>query len=340
MANVTKSRMNSRTGIAISAAINASALTVFGLLGFSLGYQMEYPIWGLSFGWATWIAIRIGNDFRVIPKQEYRVVERFGQLYRVAHSGPRLFLLLGLIDKYAKNGAGTLAYQRFEIYKGESEKEDDKKAEIDFRDASAPVTATVWYAVAQQKLKEAWESDWSDINEQIIAWTYAFDDPMQRLFELVDGFVRPRLQELTLDEAQVETTKDPQNQSMSKLLLKDRDIKRAMAELGAEFDPNKPFVLSDVAVPEELQKVRSERLVASARADADKETGRGVSEAIDQIATSLEGDKAAALAAFQTRVAQEVVKNKPGDVQFIASDVGGLTRTLEVAPKQKGDKNE
>jgi len=293
----------------------------FGLI--SIGYLIA-GIWGSAVIAAIYFGIRLGTGFRVIQKQDFLVIERFGKFHRIAHDGPRLFLFLGIIDKIKL--ADTLAYQSFTVYNG------DKAAELDFKDASAPVHANVWYAVANATDKK--KSNWGKINAAIYAYTYAYGDPKSRIKEVVDGFMRPVLQSMSLDEAQMEKTSSGSD-SPSVQLLKDKIVRKAMKTLGCEFDPSKPFVLSDIDIPAPLQEARANRLIAKAMADADAETGRGIREAIKAIKSempSITDDKA--IETFINRVGLKTIENLNGaNFQLIASDVGGVVRTLGVGPK-------
>lgn len=284
-------------------------------------------IWGAATIGTVYLGIRLGTGFRVIPKQEFIVIERFGKFHRIAHDGPRLFLFLGLIDKIKLQD--TLAYQSFTVYNG------DKAAELDFTDASAPVHANVWYAIANATHKK--QSQWEKINAAIYAYTYAYGDPHARIKEVVDGFMRPLLQAMSLDEAQKEKTSSGE-ESPSQQLLKDKAVRKAMSTLGCHFDPSKPFVLSDIDIPESLQQARAARLIAKALADADAETGRGIREAVASIKQELPNiTDDEAIKVYIDRVGLKTIEKLEGaNFQLIASDVGGVVRTLGVGPQQTG----
>ncbi|PIR43994.1 hypothetical protein COV23_02250, partial [Candidatus Wolfebacteria bacterium CG10_big_fil_rev_8_21_14_0_10_31_9] len=49
-----------------------------------------------------WLTVYFAVGFMIAKKQEYLVIERLGKFYRIAHDGPRLFCLPGLIDKIRK----------------------------------------------------------------------------------------------------------------------------------------------------------------------------------------------------------------------------------------------
>lgn len=337
MANVTVQRMSPERARRIWLLVDGSALGLLGLIGLLSGIVISdgflAGLFGLLAGWSIWGGIRLGNDLRIVNKQQFLVVERFGQFHRVCHDGIHVLLLVGLIDKI--RAEDTLAYQAFEVYTG------DAGAAIDFKDASAPVTAVTWFTIGDPKEKEKMTpGDWSKIDEDIIQWTYAYEKVRQRIQEIVDGFVRPRLQNLTLDEAQVEKDKggDKKEKGLGDELRTDRNVKAALKEFGAYFDPKKAFIISDIQIPADLVKERARRLIAIATADADEALARGFKNSIETIKAAVPGvSEEDVLQAVLTRLGYDTVqKLNVKELQLIASDVGGVIRTLQVGNQTQG----
>ena len=290
----------------------------FGIFITFLGLAIA-GFWGMAITAVFWIGIRFGTGFRVIEKQEFWVIERMGKFHRVAHDGWHIFLFLGLIDKVKL--VDTLAFQSFKVYTG------DKGAEIDFTDSSAPVTAVVWFAVGNPRKKTT--DSWREIDTEIVAWTYAYKDRLKRVQETVDGFVRPILQAMSLDEAQKEKTSS--EGSIADQLKKDKRVRAAMKGLGIHFDPNKPFILSDVDIPDDLKDARKIRLISDVLADADENRGRGLRNAIKAIVAE-SGDNLTweqATKTFMDRTSLEALEKMEGaNFQFVSPDIGGAIKTL------------
>lgn len=337
MANVTVQRMTPERARRIQLMVDGAGFGILGLIGLLTGVVVSTgffaALFGLLAGCTIWAGIRLGNDLRVVQKQQFLVVERFGEFHRVYHDGLQLLLLVGIIDRIKSED--TLAYQAFEVYTG------DAGAAIDFKDASAPVTAVTWFAIGDPKKKEKMVADdWAEIDEDIIQWTYAYEKVRQRIQEIVDGFVRPRLQNLTLDEAQVEKDKggDKKEKGLGDELRTDRTVKAALKELGAYFDPKKALIISDIQIPDDLVKERARRLIALATANADEALAEGFKNSIKTIKDAVPGvSEEDVLQAVLTRLGYDTVqKLNVKDLQLIASDVGGVVRTLQVGNQSQG----
>lgn len=328
--------MSQRAGIALWFLVDALSV---GLLG-GIGHIVSYG-WGILFGSCIYVGIRLANDLIINSKQDYVLVERLGKYYRIYHDGPKLLLWRGLIDRIPANGRGTLAFVQLPIYKG------DTGAQFDFRDGSAPVTASVWWCVGDPSVKAGFSGDWTQLDDAIEAHVYAFEDSRMRLEEIIDGFVRPILQGLTIDDASTE--RGAGSTMLSQKMMADPTVQAALRELGAWLDPTRAFVLSDVDIPTSLSEARQRRLVATANADADIQTGRGIRGALNKIRgpkpkdgdpDTRMGDHEAARI-FGERNAQNVLTETKPDISLVGSDVGGLARTLQItdASNQRGRRN-
>tara|TARA_B100000508_G_scaffold4167_1_gene3308 strand:- start:1549 stop:2709 length:1161 start_codon:yes stop_codon:yes gene_type:complete len=269
--------------------------------------------------WVFWLAV---EGIRIIPKPMFWVVERFGQLWIVKQAGIRFFLLLGLVDKVREKN--TFAFQRFKLYEG------DKEAEIDFADgASAPVRGDCWFKIVDAVL-----------------WTYAYTEgeSYERVQQIVDGFIRPKMQALTISQARTEQTQDGKN--LGQLLAEDDGVKEALAEIGVELDVNKPFILSDIVISKEIQDALKEKLVAEILADADRLRASGVKDAIEDIlrgARDMRGgiSYAQAVKIFTDRTAlqtlEKMAEKGKVDFNFVAPDIGGVVKTFGVGGITQGD---
>ncbi len=284
-------------GVLLGLGLLPFAGAVFGGLGAGLSYSL------LS-GVLIWLAIIVALGFRVVPSMEAQVVERLGNYYRTLNSGPRI--LLPFLDKVVN--VVDLKKQEIRLYQDEG-----VNHAWDFTNASAGGTAKAYY-----KVKDP------------VKWTYAFSDPVGRIEERFDSTVRPMLQLLDIDNAQIHKTRISQWAS---------DFLRESMEnnLGAEVER---MLITDIDVPPEAQEARMKRLVGEKTAQETRARQLGYAQAINDLIEELKAGipegveipyerlREEAMKIFEQQQGLDAVRNTGSNISLIGLDVPSVIKSL------------
>lgn len=133
----------------------------------------------------------------------------------------------------------------------------DEGTEMDFTDASAPVKAAAWYSIVDPDAIS--NCDWKEVRRQTALWTYRYRDSPGRISGILDMLLRPKLQALSLDEAQTD------GDAVCEGVMDDAEP--LMAELGAyPASERASLVIEDIDIPKELREARDAVMTGRKRA--------------------------------------------------------------------------
>lgn len=225
--------------------------------------------WALLSG--IWLVAYVAAGLKFVPQNNFWVIERFDQFVGVRNQGATLLCLPNIIDKLKmppERARHSYAEQELNLFEGS-----DKEQEIDFKDGSAPIEASIWFRIANPSL-----------------FAYAAINPIERLEQLVDDYLRPLLQKLKIDEA---------NTSMKTIVAgfqrhikadgspddtqEETDFYAELSAIGIELRAKKPLVVGDIRLPDSIKKLRDKVLEADKTRQAAALTGQGYAEAINAI---------------------------------------------------------
>lgn len=315
------------TWVAPTAFLLGALLCIFGF-GVPVGKHLGVP--GLvAFAGSVflWSALYVIWGFRIRGEKTWQTIERFGTFYRIIHDGPRLLCLPGLIDKVREEG--VLQYGEIPLYSDADEKDN----ELDFADASAPVNAKIWGRVGRHdEIKD--EKTLVEINEDIYRWTYATEQGQQkkRVEEVMDDVTRPILQGLKLDDA------NKQKREVAKKIIDDEDgnLKKSLAQIGFYLNPHEGLVISDIAIPPSVKKLREQVLEGEKDAERAARRGEGYAMAIKKVIEIAKKDGGGditweqARKIYETQRGLETLKETGANITFISRDVKGVLANIGI----------
>ena len=264
----------------------------------------------------VWTTIFLVWGFRIVPTVHYIVVERLGQYYYTKENGWALLVLPGIIDRIAPDGGrGDYKYKKVDLYTSGGSKDN-----IDFTDGSAPIKAEIWYRINP------------DQKDSPALWTYVVKDSEARVREVIDSVARPKLQKISIDEAQ-------QNlDSISEGVRNDPGVQRALKNVGAQLDPTRGFLITDVELPPGIVTMREELLVGT------KEAGKQATQGLGYVRTILaiieEAKKNSqtigleqAISIYQTQRALETLGKTGANITLVGENVKGVLMTMGLGGK-------
>ena len=252
-------------------------------------------------------------------------MERLGKVYRVAFDGPRILCLPHIIDNVVqKPGLGTPESQKVDISSREGQ-------EVDFTDGSAPIKGSSWFTVGNPDTQTH-----EDLVTNIVEFAYVYQNPLERIAEVLIEFAREHLQGLSIDEAQKEAKKLP-----TALMSPEGELTRdSVLRVGAYLDNKRPLIISDIDLPIAIQTARQKSLDAKRDADVfEKLAGgyagavRNLMEAARQSGQTLSFGQAYEIF-FQQRALDTV--GKAQSISFIAPNMDGVLKTVVVGSTPTG----
>lgn len=268
-----------------------------------------------------WSAIYISLGFRVINPKEFLVIERFGKFYRIVHPG--ITVICGFIDRVVYNSNSK--YQRKNLYQ-------DEPNNVDFQDGSAPVSMQVWWKIGDPAAEM--NGDVKQLEEDICAFVYVATNPINKLEEVIDAFVRPLLQRMTIDGANIG------KESVASSAMADEGLKNTLKEVGIYLEPKKGCLITDINLPPEIIKLREMQMEGKKDAERSSARGRGYAQAITAIMEEAKdaGSKInfkEAQEIFERQRGLEVVGSTGANVSFVAPDIHGVMKTLDIGSAKK-----
>jgi regulator of protease activity HflC (stomatin/prohibitin superfamily) len=227
----------------------------------------------LIMGMIIWGGVYIGWGLTIVQTNEYIVVERLGTFYRIAEDGLKVLCLPGLIDRIPKNGKGSYKGKGMPLYQ---EKKDDegvvKDNAIDFADGvTAPIKATIFYQLEKPT------TPIGPTEHPGYKWLYTFENPEDRIQEVVDATLRPILEGKDFDEAKKDL------KSISLEVIGTQAIKNSLAQMGAVLHPEKGLLITDIVLSSEMIALRAKVQEGEAEAKKQEKQGEGYGKAIKAI---------------------------------------------------------
>ncbi|CAN5703099.1 hypothetical protein BH11PAT2_BH11PAT2_05680 [soil metagenome] len=284
------------------------------LLGVGIGtFIFLLVIWSAGF-WAA--------GFMVVPEAWYVVIERFGHFHSVKFPGWRW---KNPFFDYERS-RDCMSARPFQLYA-----EGDEKAVIDFIDGSAPITAMSWYSIGNPV--DVASENWDEVTAQIALWTYRYINPRKRASSIFDGALRPKLQALTIDQAQVggDTTAE---EAVA-------EAKPTLAGLGAyPTTSGKALIIDDIKLPPEVIAQRQRKLAGEKAADEETLKAQGPARAANAIvaAARLAGNRITykdALAQVMQQMAYDTLRNTGANITLVGQDLPGVTKMINIGNNNK-----
>lgn len=253
---------------------------------FSLGLAGTALQWISLVGTASlWIASYITLGFRIIPQQQFIVVERLGRVYKVHRAGMHVLCLPGIIDKVSKEhvNPGTYTYQSIRLYDGNGAEE-----AMDFLDGSSGVVGEAFYRVQQGRE---------------VSFAYELEDPKERLETLLDDAIRTFFQNLTIQQAltnknlvwdavrgRVVSPAHTEKKDSESLRVKQEglytEIQRELEQAGLELDNIKGIIISDIRLTPSLVRLRELKLEGEQEGLRQAMLGQGMAKTLQAVANS------------------------------------------------------
>jgi hypothetical protein len=214
-------------------ALGALGFLVGGLFDRAPGIGLALPI--------LWTATFIGAGFFTVEQQCWIVVQRLGQFHSVKLQGVRW---MNFVFDRVKQRGNVLAHRHTLYSEGASD------AEIDFKDATAAIKASYWFSVGNPK--DIAERNQANLKRDIALYVYRYADPIGRISGAIDGALRPLLQNLTIDQAQTG--------GEAACLQASAEAAPAMKLVGTYPPAEKPIIIDDIVVPQDIQEIRESEL--------------------------------------------------------------------------------
>lgn len=284
-----------------------------GLLGGIIGSVFGYFGTGFISGAMLWGFTYLAIGLTIVPQQEVWIIERLGRFCRVLRPGVSFLCLPGIIDKIRTKESMKL--RRIDLY------EDEAGNEMDFEDGSAPIKAQVWFNIGVE-------------DDDIKNFVYEVTNPKMWIEERFDDYIRPLLQDLTIDEAQKQ-----KNQIATEASNALRDSVKKVT--GAVLDKSKGLLITDILLSKETKEARAKRLEGQTEAERSAKVGKGYIDAImaiikgaEDAGTKLTFDQAREL--YEKQRGLETIGRTGANVTFVAPDIKGVLRTINIGPHGKG----
>lgn len=250
-----------------------------------------------------------------MKQQEFVVIERLGKFLTVYFRGWHV-RIIG-VDRIRAND--SLRAKRLQLY------EDEKAAEIDFKDASAEIDASIWYQIGNPAdiLQATKNGNWDNVANSVKAWVYTYEKPEERIDNLADGGLRPLFQQKSIDQASEE-----RDGIADKVM---NDIAQEMAKFGA-YPPSdgKRLVIEDIKLPDEVVRLRELVLEGQKRAEESEKEAAGYWKAIKAIQDNLNVTVEEARKIYETQRGLNVLEKTKPAMTLVAKDLTGVLINLGV----------
>lgn len=254
---------------------------------------------GLTHSWTTglycaaaWMGAYLAWNVGIVDQQDWQCIERLGQFWRIKRSGIVLYCALGIIDKV--KAKGNLKERKIGIF--EDEKTPSKHEELDFIDGSAPIEGYVWYKNGRDN------GTMPEIQDDIISFVYASDNPTARLVEIVEDRLRPSFQNMTVDTASAQRARVVEGEVA--------EIKNEILGYGLYLAKQPPIVIADIGLTVEQMNLRQERMRGRTAADGLEAEAAGYRKAIEAIMYSRDTNGAVVDQVCDFETAKQIWENQ------------------------------
>lgn len=292
---------------------------VLAVLGLLLGLVVKAPFGVPFFTVLVWTGVFIVWGWLKQEPQEWLVVERFGTYHSMKRGG--VSFVFPLVNTPVAKG--TFKMFSLDLFVGES---------IDFTDGSAPITATAWLQIGNPADLEA--GNISAVMEQVGRFVYRYTDPLEHARVALESELRPKLQALSIDQAQKKGHKATDSIRA--------EVGQTLAEAGLYLRHKLPVMVDDVKLPPEIILQRAKRLEGETSAQEAAAAAKGPISAIRAIQ---EGSKNDAGVTITLEEAREIyfrektlntLSETGANISMVASDMAGVTKMMDVSPGGKG----
>jgi regulator of protease activity HflC (stomatin/prohibitin superfamily) len=276
-------------------------------------------LWGAGIGLAfVWIGFCIFQGSIIVEQQEYAVIERLGKFKMVYFRGWHI-RVIG-VDSIRGGAKGDLRAKQLKLYS------ETNPPNVDFSDASAPVDASIWRQIGNSD--DIVAGRWEKVTESIRDWTYLYENPDQRIDDLVGGELRPLCQGKKISEA----NKD--RDSIAHTVME--AVVQEMNKFGA-YTPNdkKRLVISDIRIPPEIIALREMALEGEKRAQESVNEAAGYWKAIREIADHLHITVQEARGIFETQRGLDTIRETKPSITLVGKDLSGVLINLGVKGGEK-----
>lgn len=292
--------------------------TILAVVGIATG------LWGVGFGLASmWIGFCIYKGSIIVGQQEWYIIERLGK-FRVVYFRGWHVRVIGVDTIRAM---GDLLAKRLELYA------DEDAPDMDFKDASAPIDASIWYQIGNPvDIAEANKTDkWEKVIDSVNAWVYTYAKPEERIYNLVDGSLRPLFQDKNIDEASTD-----RNGIADKVMLA---IEEEMKKLGV-YPPSdkKRLTIEDIELPKEVIAYREMALEGKKRAEESANEAVGYWRAMKAIQENLGVTIEVARDIYETQRGLDTIRDTKPALTLIGKDLGGVLGTINLGGGKGGEK--
>jgi regulator of protease activity HflC (stomatin/prohibitin superfamily) len=276
------------------------------LVGISVG------VWGAGVGLAfVWLGFCVFQGSIIVKQQEFVVIERLGRFLTVYFHGWHV-RVIG-VDRV--RASGELRAKRIQLYA------DEKGSKMDFSDASAPIDASMWYQIGDPA--DIATGTWDKVAEAIRAWVYTYEKPEERIYNLVDGELRPLFQRKKIDQA---------NQDRNGIADEVMDaIVPEMVKFGAYAPSSKKrLIIEDIDLPPEIIEMRSLVLKGQKRAEESENEAAGYWKAIKAIQGQLHVTVEEARSIYETQRGLSTLERTKPTLTLVGKDLANVLGTINL----------
>ena len=298
---------------------------VFGLPGAGVFVALNW------FGFCVW------KGAMTLEEMQYAVVERLGKYHTTFFNGLHVRVIgidrirpVSVSDrkerKLVEVSVGDLRSMPIRLYAL------DRDNKIDFVSTavapegipsvggiSAPIDATLFVEVG--------EPGKTNPEEDVYRWAYGFTDPGKRLYSLVDSVLRPKLQSITIDEAN--TNRDDIADTVVE------SIAPAFREVGVYPRPErKSLVIEDIDLPEEWVTLRQKAVEGKLEAEQRQAQVAGYIEPIRLIMDTLGMSHKQAIDFYNTQQGLNVLRETKPNMTLVGDGLSGVLGTFNLGSKE------
>ena len=279
-----------------------------------------FGLWGIGLGLAfAWIGFCIFQGTIILEQQQDVVIERLGKYQTVYFRGWNI-RVIG-VDKI-RGGIRDMRGKEYLLYA------DERKTDIDFADgASAPVVVRFWYRIGKPEDAILGSENWEKLTEAVKLWVYKYEKPEDRVYALVDGALRPRLQALSIDDA------SKGRDSIAKETVDDA-LKREMAEIGAYIPSDQGrLIIEDIELPQSVIDLRQKKLEGEKLASEQEAEAAGYWRAIKAVRDNLRVSVDKARKIYETQRGLDTLEKIQPRMTLVGKGLRGLIGTINLGEK-------
>jgi regulator of protease activity HflC (stomatin/prohibitin superfamily) len=276
--------------------------------------HVSQAIWHWLGGSVLFVTLYILFGLRVVCNTEELVISRLGYYLRTAEKGPRLLCFPGIIDTI--EGVVDLEEITRQLYRDESG-EVTSNHELDFGNDSAEVEIEAHMRITDSS-----------------RFAFTSENPFRQVENIIDSMLRPLIQSLGIDAAQVHKSKI--SAAVAEWIREDLEVYYGIYLIR--------ILIVDIILSDETKIIRRRRL--EAETDAQEEVARGASigTAIRKLRQELSQDAGREISfdeaktIYQQRLGLDTIEKTGANVTFVAPGVSGVLGTFDVSSTSKSAK--